>query len=51
MRWSGLVVLTAFATLYLLLSIPAEGFLQGLGYVAAALLYVLAFLNLVKPRK
>ena len=51
MRWSGFAILAALATLYLLLAGEAEGILQAFGYVASALLYILAFLNLVKPRK
>ena len=51
MRWSGFAVLAGLATLYFLLALEAEGLLAGFGYTAAALLYVLSFLNLVKPRK
>jgi len=29
----------------------AEGILQAFGFVASALLYIVAFLNLVRPRK
>jgi hypothetical protein len=51
MRWSGFAVLAALASLYFLLSMEADGILQAFGYVASALLYILAFLNLVKPKK
>ena len=51
MRWSGFLILGSLATLYLLLAGEAEGLLSGFGYVASALLYVLSFLNLVKPKK
>jgi hypothetical protein len=50
MRWSGFAVLAGLATLYFLLAGEAEGLLAGFGYVASALLYVLSFLNLVKPK-
>lgn len=51
MRWSGFAVMAALATLYFLLAMEAEGLLAAFGYVASALLYILSFLNLVKPRK
>ena len=51
MRWSGFAVMAALATLYFLLAMKAEGLLAGFGYTASALLYVLSFLNLVKPKK
>ena len=51
MRWSGFLILGSLATLYLLLAREAEGLLAGFGYVAAAMLYILSFLNLVKPKK
>ena len=51
MRWSGFAVLAGLATLYFFLAGEAEGILQAFGFVASALLYILAFLNLVKPKK
>jgi len=51
MRWSGFAVMTGLATLYFFLASEAEGLLAGFGYVAAAMLYILSFLNLVKPKK
>ena len=51
MRWSGFSVLTGLATLYFFLAGEADCILQAFGFVASALLYILAFLNLVKPKK
>ena len=51
MRWSGFLILGSLATLYFFLASEAEGLLAGFGYVAAAMLYILSFLNLVKPKK
>jgi hypothetical protein len=51
MRWSGFAVLALFGTLYLLLSLGAEGLLQAFGFIAAGLFYVLSVVNFVKPRK
>jgi len=50
-RWSGFAVLAGLATLYFFLAGEAGGILQAFGFVASALLYILAFLNLVKPKK
>jgi hypothetical protein len=51
MRWSGFLILSSLATLYLLLAGEAEGLLAGFAYVASALFYVLSVVNLVRPRK
>jgi len=51
MRWSGFVILGGMGTLYLLLAREVEGLLAGFGYVASALLFVLAVLNVLRPKK
>ena len=51
MRLSGFVILGGMGTLYLLLAQGAGGLLAGFGYSASALLYVLAVLNVVRPKK
>jgi len=51
MRWSGFVILAGMGSLYLLLAREVEGLLAGFGYVASALLYVLAFMNVARPKK
>lgn len=51
MRIAGFVMMAVMATVYLLLSMSSVGLLAGFGYVFAALLYILAVMNLVKPRK
>lgn len=51
MRVAGFVMLAGMATVYLLLSMGSGGLLAGFGYIFAALLYILAVMNLVKPRK
>lgn len=48
---SGFVVLGGMATLYFLLAREAEGLLAGFGFVVAAVLYIVAVMNLVRPRK
>jgi hypothetical protein len=51
MRLSGFVILGSLATLYFLLALEVDGLLAAFGYVASALLYVLAVLNVVRPKK
>lgn len=51
MRWSGLVILGGMGLLYFLLAREAEGLLAGFGFSASALLFVLAVLNVVRPKK
>lgn len=51
MRWSGALILSLLAVLYFLLSRNADGLLAGFGYACAALLFMLAIMNLVRPRK
>ena len=51
MRLSGFVILAGMGTLYLLLAQGAEGLLAGFGYSASALLYLLAFMNVARPKK
>ena len=48
---AGFRVLAGMATLYFLLAREAEGLLAGFGFVVSALLYLLAFLNVVRPKK
>jgi hypothetical protein len=51
MRWSGFFFLSAMGGLYALLARTADGLLAGFGYAFAALLFVLAVMNLVRPSK
>jgi hypothetical protein len=51
MRVAGFVMFALMATVYLLLSMGAEGLLAGFGYLFSALLYILAVMNLIRPRK
>ena len=51
MRWSGFVILSGMGLLYWLLALEAEGLLAGFGYSASALLFVLAVLNVLRPKK
>lgn len=51
MRWTGFAFLGIMGLLYFLLARNSEGLLAGFGYVFAALLFLLSFLNLVRPRK
>ena len=51
MRWSGALILSLLALLYFLLSQSADGLLAGFGYACAALLIILAILNLIRPHK
>ena len=51
MRVSGFVILVCMATLYFLLAQGVDGLLAAFGYTVSALLYVLAVLNLVRPKR
>jgi hypothetical protein len=51
MRWSGAVVMALMATLYFLLSQNSEGMLAAFGYGCAALLFILAIMNILRPHK
>lgn len=51
MRWSHALILSLFAYLYFLLSQNADGVLAGVGYTCAALLLILALMNLLTPPK
>jgi len=50
MRWSGFFFLSTMGVLYALLAQRADGLLAGFGYASAALLIILAVMNLVRPR-
>ena len=47
----GFLILGGMATLYFLLAREAEGLLAGFGFAVSAVLYLLAFLNVVRPKK
>ena len=51
MRWSGAAIFALFGVLNFMLSREAEGLLAGFGYLSAALFFVLAVLNVLRPRK
>jgi len=51
MRWSGFIILSGMGVLYALLSRSADGLLAGFGYASAALLFLLAIMNVVMPHK
>jgi len=47
MRWFLGIILSLFATLYFLLAQTTDGFLAGFGYTAAALMLMLAMMNML----
>jgi hypothetical protein len=51
MRWSGFFFLTGMGVLYGLLARNSEGLLAGFGFACAALLFILAIMNLIRPHK
>lgn len=51
MRWTGFTIFALMGLLNFLLSREAEGLLAGFGYLSAALFFVLALVNVLKPRK
>jgi hypothetical protein len=51
MRWSGFFFLAGMGVLYALLARNSDGLLAGFGYACAALLLIVAIMNLVRPRK
>jgi hypothetical protein len=51
MRWTPFLIFGLFGVLNLLLSMEADGLLAGFGYLSAALFFVLALLNVLRPRK
>jgi hypothetical protein len=51
MRWSGFVVLGSLGMLYFALALESSGVLAGLGYGAAAFLFLASVVNLARPRK
>jgi hypothetical protein len=51
MGWSYALMLSIFATLYVLLAQNADGMLAGFAYTSAALLFMLAMMFLMRPPK